>query len=620
MQIKNATILAAGSFATLLAGGVSAQAETKDGLTGQTVDKNGLKRFAFNAVGVDKQPRTFYVDENGVPVASNALGKIPKEIPGYELVKTNESPDEIHYVYRIKPQAKTTVYVEKDGKVIIPEGYGELEKRDLPGYNFIETKTEGDKTSHIYEKKEVVVKSTVHVDEEGNSLIPEEFGFTGKASIPGYVHVNTTETKTERKHVYKKIPVEIRTTVYVDKNGKVLIPETLGTLEKRDLPGYTFTETKTEGNKTIHVYEMTPYIIKATSHLDEEGNNLIPEEFGFTNAANIPGYTHKSVSEDEIQRTHVYSKNKVEIKTTEFVAKDGKVLIPETLGTLEKRDIPTYTYVETKVEGNKTIHVYEPTVKKTTVNLRVVDEDTGVEIIKPFEIGNGEIGSEYNLTDEVVNKTLANLPAKDRVAVFNKDTGAKIIGASVNVSQAVGTDKSHSTERIDKDGSLDFINNAYISSINKNSFEADKTVTFTANKGGEGLVTNMRSVPQESLNDIVWYGSGNEAESYWQTYKSDTNPENYIRLINYKYRDITNDSEVYNIANEVNAMIFTDTNSKGIDAFNLRFVNLGDPNVSKRLDKSNMSLAEDGNSNLFTIYVKSNKLKDRSEYILNDHI
>lgn len=619
MQIKNATILAAGSFATLLAGGVSAQAETKDGLTGQTVDKNGLKRFAFNAVGVDKQPRTFYVDENGVPVASNALGKIPKEIPGYELIKTNEGPDEIHYVYRIKPQAKTTVYVEKDGKVIIPESYGELEKRDLPGYKFIETKTEGDKTTHIYEKKEVVVKSTVHVDEEGNSLIPEEFGFTGKASIPGYVHLKTTETETERKHVYKKIPVEIRTTVYVDKAGKVLIPESLGTLEKRDLPGYTFVETKTEGNKTIHVYEQTPYIIKATSHLDEEGNNLIPEEFGFTNAANIPGYTHKSVTEDEIQRTHVYTKNKVEIKTTEYVAKDGKFLIPETLGTFEKRDIPTYTYVETKVEGNKTIHVYEPTVKKTTVNLRVVDEDTGVEIVKPFEIGKGEIGSEYNLTDEVVNTTLANLPQKDKVAVFNKDTGDKIIGASVNVSQAAYMDKTHPTQRLDKEGSLDFIDNAYIGVVNKNSFEADKTVTLSANKGVESLVTNMRSLPQETLNDIVWYGSGNEAESYWQTYKSDTNPENFIRLINYKYSDSTN-GDAHNIANEVNSMIFTDTNNKAIDAFNLRFVNLGDTNVSKRLDKTNMTLAEDGNSNLFTIYVKSNKLKDRSEYVVNDHI
>lgn len=554
-----------------------------------------------------------------MPVASNALGKIPKEIPGYELVKTNETPDEIHYVYRVKPQAKTTVYVEKDGKVIIPESYGELDKRDIPGYKFIETKVEGDKTSHIYEKKEVVVKSTVHVDEEGNSLIPEEFGFTGKASIPGYVHVNTTETNTERKHVYKKIPVEIRTTVYVDKTGKVLIPETLGTLEKRDLPGYTFVETKTEGNKTIHVYEMTPYIIKATSHLDEEGNNLIPEEFGFTNAANIPGYTHKSVTEDDVQRTHVYTKNKVEIKTTEYVAKDGKVLIPETLGTLEKRDIPTYTYVETKVEGNKTIHVYEPTVKKTTVNLRVVDEDTGVEIIKPFEIGKGEIGSDYNLTDEVVNTTLANLPQKDKVAVFNKDTGAKVIGASVNISDAAYRDKTHSTQRIDKDGSLDFIDNASKGIINKNSFNEDKTVTLSANNGSEGIVSNMRDLPQETLNDIVWYNHGTGNESYWQTYKSDTNPENYVRLINYKYNDTTN-GDANNIANEVNAMIFTDSDNKAIDAFNLRFVNLGDTNVSKRLDKSNMTLAEDGNSNLFTIYVKSNKLKDRSEYSSNDHI
>lgn len=619
MSLKKTTILAVGSFSSLLAGGVSAQAETQDGLSGQTVDKNGLKRFAFNAIGVDKQPRTFYVDENGVPVASNALGKIPKDIPGYELIKTNEGPDEIHYIYRIKPQAKTTVFVEKDGKVIIPESYGTLDKRDLPGYKFIETKTEGDKTTHVYEKKSVVVKSTVHVDEEGNSLIPEEFGFTEKASIPGYVHVKTSETDTERKHVYKKVPVEIKTTVYVDKSGKVLVPETLGTLEKRELPGYTFVETKTEGNKTIHVYEMTPYIIKATSHLDEEGNNLIPEEFGFTNAANIPGYTHKSTTEDEIQRTHVYSKNKVEIKTTEYVAKDGKVLIPETLGTLEKRDIPTYTYVETKVEGNKTIHVYEPTVKKTTVNLRVVDEDTGVEIIKPFEIGKGEIGSDYNLTDEVVNTTLANLPKKDKVAVFNKDTGAKVIGASVNISVGAYQDKKFVIGRNDKEGSLDFIDNAYRGVVNKNSFNKYKVVTFPANNDKESLVSNISDLPQETLNDIVWYGSGNEAESYWQTYKSDTNPENYIRLINYRYSDTTN-GDAHNITNEVNAMIFTDANGKAIDAFNLRFVNLGDTNVSKRLDKSNMTLAEDGNSNLFTIYVKSDKLKDRSEYVSNDHI
>lgn len=106
MTLKKTTILAVGSFSSLLAGGVSAQAETQDGLSGQTVDKNGLKRFAFNAIGVDKQPRTFYVDENGVPVASNALGKIPKDIPGYELIKTNEGPDEIHYIYRIKPFRK----------------------------------------------------------------------------------------------------------------------------------------------------------------------------------------------------------------------------------------------------------------------------------------------------------------------------------------------------------------------------------------------------------------------------------------------------------------------------------------------------------------------------------
>lgn len=601
MSLKKTTILAVGSFTSLLAGGVSAQAETQSGLSGQTVDKNGLKRFAFNAIGVDKQPRTFYVDENGVPVASNALGKIPKDIPGYELIKTNEGPDEIHYVYRIKPQAKTTVFVEKDGKVIIPESYGTLDKRDLPGYKFIETKTEGDKTTHVYEKKPVVVKSTVHVDEEGNSLIPEEFGFTEKAFIPGYVHVKTSETDVERKHVYKKVPVEIKTTVYVDKSGKVLIPETLGTLEKRDLPGYTFVETKTEGNKTIHVYEMTPYIIKATSHLDEEGNNLIPEEFGFTNAANIPGYTHKSVTEDEIQRTHVYTKNKVEIKTTEFVAKDGKVLIPETLGTLEKRDIPTYTYVETKVEGNKTIHVYEPTVKKTTVNLRVVDEDTGVEIVKPFEIGKGEIGSTYNLTDEVVANTLKNLPAKDRVAVYNKDTGAKILSAAVNT--AIAAYELQHVDRVDDKGKMDFIDKQPIE-MRSESWLAQHDYALRNDRGE----FKLNDVPEEK-DSIVWY----EGKSYWQFYSGDQ--EGFMRLVKYKYQEGTSN------ASDVNSLVFFDDKFKTLSAFDLHYIDFSQADsISKRLDKSTMELAEDGNSNLFTIYVKADKLKDRGHYLTNDHI
>ena len=497
MTLKKTTILAVGSFSSLLAGGVSAQAETQDGLSGQTVDKNGLKRFAFNAIGVDKQPRTFYVDENGVPVASNALGKISKDIPGYELIKTNEGPDEIHYIYRIKPQAKTTVFVEKDGKVIIPESYGTLDKRDLPGYKFIETKT--------------------------------------------------------------------------------------------------------EGNKTSHVYEMTPYIIKATSHLDEEGNNLIPEEFGFTNAANIPGYTHKSVTEDDIQRTHVYTKNKVEIKTTEYVAKDGKVLIPETLGTLEKRDIPTYTYVETKVDGNKTIHVYEPTVKKTTVNLRVVDEDTGVEIIKPFEIGKGEIGSTYNLTDEVVANTLKNLPAKDRVAVYNKTTGSKVISAIVNTSNGA-FDTKH-VDRVDDKGKMDFIDNSPVEERTQSSLIRDNYVLSNA----DGAY-NLNAVPEEK-DTIAWY----ENMSYWQFYQGDA--ENLVRLLKYKYQEAAP-----NAAN-INSLVYLDQNRQTLSAFDLHYIDFSQADsVGKRLDKSTMELAEDGTSNLFTIYVKADKLKDRSNYLVNDHI
>ncbi|EEB36028.1 hypothetical protein ANHYDRO_01231, partial [Anaerococcus hydrogenalis DSM 7454] len=72
-----------------------------------------------------------------------------------------------------------TEYVDEDGKTIAPQEDGTKDKKDIKGYEFVETKTdEKGNTKHIYKKKTTPSPSIVtkFVDENGNPLAKDEDG------------------------------------------------------------------------------------------------------------------------------------------------------------------------------------------------------------------------------------------------------------------------------------------------------------------------------------------------------------------------------------------------------------------------------------------------------------
>ena len=201
----------------------------------------------------------------------------------------------------------------------------------------------------------------------------------------------------------------------------------------------------------------------------------------------------------------------------------------------------------------------------------------------------------------MVANTLKNLPTKDRVAVYNKTTGSKVISAIVNTSNAAY--EFQHVDRVDDKGKMDFIDNLLVEIRKQSSLIRDNYVLSNAH----GLY-NLNAVPEEK-DAIAWYGN----DSYWQFYQGDA--ENLVRLLKYKYQEAAPN------AADINSLVYLDQNRQTLSAFDLHYIDFSQSNsISKRLDKSTMELAEDGNSNLFTIYVKADKLKDRSNYLVNDHI
>ncbi|MDO4814883.1 MAG: hypothetical protein Q3988_07275, partial [Gemella sp.] len=58
--------------------------------------------------GTSVEPTTIYVDENGTPLLPGKDGKHPfANIPGYELVVTNEEPGKTIHVYKKVPGVPT---------------------------------------------------------------------------------------------------------------------------------------------------------------------------------------------------------------------------------------------------------------------------------------------------------------------------------------------------------------------------------------------------------------------------------------------------------------------------------------------------------------------------------
>ena len=255
-----------------------------------------------------------------------------------------------------KPVEPITTYVDENGKQLLPPEKGEKDKKDIPGYKFVETKKkENGDTEHVYKKNSNI---TTYVDENGKELLPKEDGIVDKKEIPGYEFVETKKKENgDVEHVYKKVS---KITTYVDENGKSLLPPEEGEKDKKDIPGYKFIETKKKENGDIeHVYKK---VSKITTYVDENGKSLLPPEEGEKDKKDIPGYKFietKKKENGDIE--HVYTKVS---KITTYVDENGKELLKPKEGTHDKEVIDGYEFVRTVNKPNGDIeHVYK---KKST--------------------------------------------------------------------------------------------------------------------------------------------------------------------------------------------------------------------------------------------------------------
>ena len=254
-------------------------------------------------VTLEQQPTTTYVDENGKQLLPPEKGeKDKKDIPGYKFVETKKKENgDIEHVY--KKTSNITTYVEdKTGKELSPKDEGILEKKDIPEYEYVRTdKKENGDVEHVYRKS----VTTTYVDENGNKLLPPEKGEKEKKDIPGYKFIETKKKENgDIEHIYKKVS---KITTYVDESGKELLPKKEGTHEKEVITGYEFVKTNIKENGDVeHVYKQ---VSKITTYVDESGKELLPKKEGIHEKETINGYEFvKTVTKDNGDVEHVYKK------------------------------------------------------------------------------------------------------------------------------------------------------------------------------------------------------------------------------------------------------------------------------------------------------------------------
>ena len=318
------------------------------------------------------EPITTYVDENGKQLLPPEKGeKDKKDIPGYKFVETKKKENgDTEHVY--KKVSNITTYVDESGKELLPKEDGIVDKKEIPAYEYVRTnKKENGDVEHVYRQ---VKNVTTYVDVNGKVLLPPKEGIHEKETIDGYEFVRTDKKPNgDVEHVYRKSI----TTTYVDENGKQLSPPEKGKKDKKDIPGYKFIETKKKENgDTEHVYKK---VSKITTYVDENGKSLLPPEEGEKDKKDIPGYKFVETKKKENgDIEHIYKKVS---KITTYVDENGKELLPPEEGEKDKKDIPGYEFVETKKKENGDIeHVYKKVSKITTY----VDEN-GKELLKPKE-------------------------------------------------------------------------------------------------------------------------------------------------------------------------------------------------------------------------------------------
>ena len=227
----------------------------------------------------------------GKEISKQEDGKQPKkDIPGYEFVETkDEGGNTIHYYKPVEKPAEKVITKHIDittGKEISKQEDGKQPKKDIPGYEFVETKDEGGNTIHYYKPVEKPAEKVItkHIDiTTGKEISKQEDGKQPKKDIPGYEFVETKDEGGNTIHYYKPVekPAEKVITKHIDiTTGKEISKQEDGKQPKKDIPGYEFVETKDEGGNTIHYYKSvekkeTPKELPKTSEQSKQRTTAV---------------------------------------------------------------------------------------------------------------------------------------------------------------------------------------------------------------------------------------------------------------------------------------------------------------------------------------------------------
>ena len=283
------------------------------------------------------------VDENGTPVTAKytptVLGKTTTENVVSEGAKG-------------QPQSNTPVFKGDVDTTVAPTFTDGTTEKKVPGEgtytidatgkvtftpepNFVGTATPVEVVRKDKNGKTIkasytptVRPDTVFVDKNGKELIPSKDGKNSSETIPGYKLVKTeTDEKGNTKHIYEPV-----TTKHVDRKGNPIPGTTTeeGTKDPKNIPGYKVVETKTLPNGDIeHVYEKvstpaptpspvpqpTPGKQNTTTWTDENGNPLKPTEPGSKEPGTVSGYEYvKTVTDPNGNIKHIFKK--VEMPTS----------------------------------------------------------------------------------------------------------------------------------------------------------------------------------------------------------------------------------------------------------------------------------------------------------------
>ena len=380
------------------------EAWDKETATIKGADEHVVGTWVFTP---DAEVVTEYVDEDGNTISDKETGtKDKKDIKGYEFVKTekDEKGNTKHIYKKVKPTPEVvTEYVDEDGNTISDKETGTKDKKDIEGYEFVETKTdEKGNTKHIYKKKTTPSPSIVtkFVDENGNPIAKDEDGNKDKKDIPGYEFVKTINDKDGNVvHVYrfKQTPSPTVETRYFDTEGNQILADKSGTHDPSTIEGYQFVRTeKDEKGNTVHIYQkLAPVPEVETRYVDENGNQLLPPKEGEQGSVAIDGYNYIRTSKDDNGNTiHTYSKTPFEDVETRYVDTEGNQILADKAGENPASTIEGYQFVRTEKDdkGNIT-HIYQKTAPTVKVETRYIDEN-GNQLLPPKEGTQNQVNIE----------------------------------------------------------------------------------------------------------------------------------------------------------------------------------------------------------------------------------